>query len=132
MRYLLLFIVCFASQVAFSQPKELLGNWMPMKQEFAGKPVAKAYFENQKLIIGDGTYIVIAESTDKGTVTYNGNKLDIYGTEGINKGKHFMAIYSLEKGELTICYNLAGDSYPESMDTKGKPMYFLSVFKKGE
>jgi hypothetical protein len=48
----------------------------------------------------------------------------------VNTGKHFTAIYKYENEELTICYNLAGDSYPQSFDSKGKPMYFLAVFKK--
>jgi len=35
-----------------------------------------------------------------------------------------------ENEQLTICYNLKGDNYPETFETKGKSMYFLSVFKK--
>ena len=56
--------------------------------------------------------------------------MDIYGKEGVNSGKHFTAIYKFEEGLLTICYNLSGDRYPEAFETKGKPMYFLSVFKR--
>jgi len=78
----------------------------------------------------NGTYIVIAESIDKGVVKYRDDKMDIYGKEGVNAGKHFTAIYKFENGQLAICYNLSGDSYPETFETKGKPMYFLSVFKK--
>ena len=78
-----------------------------------------------------------AESADKGEVTYNNGKMDIYGKEGVNAGKHFTAIYKYENlpaggagGQLTICYNLMGDSYPEAFETKSKPVLFLSVFKK--
>jgi hypothetical protein len=56
--------------------------------------------------------------------------MDIFGKEGVNSGKHFTAIYKLENEYLTICYNLSGNAYPETFETKGKPMYFLSVFKK--
>ena len=56
--------------------------------------------------------------------------MDIYGKEGVNTGKHFTAIYQFENGKLTVCYNLSGDSYPETFETKGKPMFFLSVFNK--
>ncbi len=56
--------------------------------------------------------------------------MDIYGKEGVNTGKHFTAIYKIENGQLTICYNLLGNIYPEAFETKGKPMYFLSLFKK--
>jgi hypothetical protein len=48
----------------------------------------------------------------------------------LHTGKHFTAIYKYENEQLTICYNLSGDSYPETFETKGKPMYFLSIFKK--
>jgi hypothetical protein len=50
----------------------------------------------------------------------------------VNSGKHFTGLYKLENGQLTVCYNLKGDKYPDSFDTKGKPMYFMSVFKKVE
>jgi hypothetical protein len=56
--------------------------------------------------------------------------MDIYGKEGVNAGKHFTAIYKIENGQLTICYNLSGDGYPEAFETNTKPTLFLSVFKK--
>lgn len=108
----------------------LNGTWVPQAQEFSGTQLPASSFESQKLIINDSNYTVIAESVDKGTLRYSGNRIDILSKEGVNAGKHFTAIYKLENGELTICYNLKGDSYPENFDTKGKPMYFLSVFKK--
>lgn len=108
----------------------LNGTWIPVKQEFAGTGLPPAVYAKQKLIISDSNYTVIAESVDKGTTTVNGDKMDIYGKEGVNAGKHFTALHKLENGELTICYNLAGNAYPENFDTKGKPMYFLSVFRK--
>lgn len=107
------------------------GTWVPVKQEFSGNELPPSVYEKQKLIISDSNYTVIAESVDKGIIKYTGdNKMDIYGKEGPNTGKHFTAIYKLENGQLTVCYNLMGDSYPEAFDTKGKPLFFLSVFKK--
>ncbi|HEY8927562.1 MAG TPA: TIGR03067 domain-containing protein [Mucilaginibacter sp.] len=114
-----------------AQPVGLNGTWLPYKQEMGGKQWPAAIVEKQKLIIADSAYTVIAESVDKGVVKYAGdNKMDIYGRDGVNKGRHFTAIYKLENGELWICYNLKGDSYPEAFETTGKPLYFLSVFKK--
>jgi uncharacterized protein (TIGR03067 family) len=112
------------------KPGKLSGTWVPVKQEMGGTMLPKAAFENQKLIINDSTYTVIAESIDKGVVKYRNDKMDIYGKEGVNAGKHFTAIYKYENEQLTVCYNLLGNSYPEAFETKGKPMYFLSVFKK--
>ncbi len=113
-------------------PDTLNGTWIPVKQEFAGSILSEEAFEKQKLIISDSNYTVIAESIDKGIVKYTNDKIDIYSKEGPNAGKHFTAIYKFEKSELTICYNLSGDSYPETFETKDKPMYFLSIFKKEE
>ena len=108
----------------------LNGTWVPLKQEFAGKSLPAAAFEKQTLLVNDSAYTFTAESVDKGVVKYSGNTMDIYGKEGINSGKHFTALYKFENGQLTICYNLQGDIYPETFDTKGKAMYFLSVFRK--
>ncbi|HVW95709.1 MAG TPA: hypothetical protein VHA56_07055 [Mucilaginibacter sp.] len=110
----------------------LNGTWQPVKEEFGGKPWPAAMFENQKLVIADSLYTFYAESVDKGRVTYGDGKMDIYGMEGVNTGKHFMAIYKHEDGQLTICYNLKGDGYPEAFATKPQTMLFLSVFKKAE
>ena len=110
---------------------ELNGTWVPVKEEIAGTVLPPAAFEKQKLVINDSTYTFTAESVDKGVLSYSGNKIDIYGREGVNTGKHFTAIYKYENEQLTICYNLAGNGYPEAFETKGKPTLFLCVFKKG-
>jgi len=113
------------------QANKLNGTWIPVKQEIGGKELPKAVYEKQKLVIVDSNYILSAESVDKGVVKYgDGDKMDIYGKEGVNTGKHFTAIYKFENEQLTICYNLAGDSYPDGFETKSKPTLFLSVFTK--
>jgi uncharacterized protein (TIGR03067 family) len=106
------------------------GNWVPVKQEIGGTVLAATAFEKQKLVIEDSNYIFSAESVDKGIARYRDGKMDIYGREGVNTGKHFTAIYKLENDHLTICYNLSGDSYPEGFDTKGKRRFFLSEFAR--
>jgi uncharacterized protein (TIGR03067 family) len=115
---------------AIKDPNPLNGIWVPVKQEIGGKLLPKSAFEGQLLVISDSTYTVSAESFDKGVVKYSKDKMDIYGKEGINAGKHFTAIYKYANEELTVCYNLAGDSYPEAFETTSKPSLFLSVFKK--
>lgn len=128
---LALSIGCSSSKKTTQQPNHFNGTWLPVKQEFSGAAMPPSVYAKQKLIISDSTYTVVAESVDKGVIKYSGdNKMDIYGKEGPNAGKHFTAIYKYENEELTVCYNLAGNSYPESFDTKGKPMFFMSVFKR--
>ena len=111
---------------------KLNGIWIPISEEIAGTSLPRSSFETQHLIINDSTYTFTAESVDKGIVKYQDKKMDIYGKEGVNNGKHFTAIYKSNGDQLTICYNLAGDVYPESFSTKGKPLYFLCVFARGE
>jgi uncharacterized protein (TIGR03067 family) len=112
------------------KPKNLDGTWVPQREELAGKPIPAAAFAALRMVIADSLYTVTAESVDKGVVRYKGGKMDIYGREGVNAGKHFTAIYKYEGEQLTICYNLDGDVYPESFATEGHPMFFLSVFNK--
>lgn len=109
---------------------ELNGDWRPIKQEIGGTDLPTTAFEKQMLNISDSTYTMSAESVDKGILRYKDGKMDIYGKDGVNAGKHFTAIYKLDNEQLTICYNLAGDSYPEKFETQGKETLFLSVFKK--
>ena len=106
------------------------GTWVPIKQELGGKLLPKTIYAKQKLILNDSTYTFSAESIDKGIVKHRDDKMDIYGKEGVNAGKHFTAIYKYDNEQLTICYNLMGDSYPEGFETKSKPTLFLSVFTK--
>ena len=130
--YLLVFLLVFVSGYLRAQ-RVSEGSWVPVRQEMAGQALPPSAFEKQKLTVVDSNYTYIAESVDKGIVRASGdNKLDIYGKQGPNIGKHFMAIYKIDKESMTICYNLAGDGYPEDFETKGHPMYFLSVFKKVE
>lgn len=109
---------------------ELNGIWIPAMEEFGGTMIPETNFANQTLIINDSIYEFTAESVDIGVLKYGDGKMDIYGKDGVNAGKHFRTIYKLENDELTICYNLNGDNYPEAFETKGNPMYFLAVFKR--
>lgn len=123
-------IGCATTKKSSTSSNVLNGTWKPISQEMGGKQLPPAVFQTQKLIISDTTYIFTAESVDKGTLKYKNGQMDIYGKEGVNTGKHFPAIYKLDNDQLTICYNLKGDSYPTEFKTKSKAALFLSVFKK--
>jgi uncharacterized protein (TIGR03067 family) len=121
---------CAGTKKAGNNSSSLNGTWVPVRQEMGGKELPEAVYKTQQLIIDDSSYTLVAESVDKGVVRYSGQQMDIYGREGVNKGKHFTALYKLDNGQLTICYNLRGTDYPTTFETAGKPLYFLSVFKK--
>lgn len=126
----LLILTITASAKNDKKGNELNGIWKPIKQEMGGTALPPAAFEKETLTIDNQKYTMVAESIDEGLAISNDGKMDIYGKEGVNKGKHFTAIYKLENGQLTICYNLAGDTYPTDFDTKDKQMFFMSVFKR--
>lgn len=134
--FLLIFLLSFTAASGISKQvtinTDLDGTWIPVKQEIAGTTLPPVIFEKQKLVIEDSLYTVVAESVDKGVVRYEGGRMDVYGKNGVNAGKHFKAIYKLEGGELTICYDLTGQGYPLNFDTKGMSSYFLSIYKKQE
>ena len=122
---------CSATKKTTAVQHPLDGTWIPVSQEMGGKPFPQAMFATQKLVLQDTNYTMVAESVDKGVTRLSeGGKMDIYGREGVNTGKHFSAIYKLEADQLTVCYNLMGDSYPAEFATAGKPLYFMSVFKR--
>ena len=126
-----LLLGCVATRIAKPGSTALNGTWVPVSQEFGGKQLPPILFEKQKLVLLDSNYTFTAESIDKGVLDYSDGKMDIYGRQGVNTGKHFMAIYKMENGQLTICYNLLGNRYPVAYATKGKPNFFISVYKKG-
>lgn len=71
----------------------LNGTWIPVSETIGSTALPAAAFATQKLVINDSNYTFTAESVDKGVVQTAGNKMDIYGREGVNMGKHFMALY---------------------------------------
>jgi len=123
---------CGTSQKTTASKYPLNGTWVPVREEMAGKALPPAAFATQKLIISDDHYIFNAESEDTGDLSYANGTMDIYGRKGVNTGKHFMTRYKLENGHLIICYNLAGTSYPEDFETKGKPGYFLAEYQQSK
>ena len=128
--FMALVVSCYVTKPLDANKHPLNGVWIPIQQEMGGKPIPVIATASQKLTIQDTTYTLVAESTDRGTVIYGGGKMDIYGKEGPNAGKHYSAIYKLEGEQLTICYNLFGDPYPTTYETNQHPTYFMSVFKK--
>ena len=128
----LLFILCLVCSTikVTAQSNKLNGNWKPVREEIGGTELPPATFEKQTLTIIDSNYTFVAESVDKGIAVYKDGKMDIYGKDGVNNGKHFSAIYKFDNELLLICYNLSGDKYPEAFETKSKPTYFLVKFKK--
>jgi uncharacterized protein (TIGR03067 family) len=110
------------------------GTWLATEAEMSGKTLPKTFSENLKLTLKDKDYEVVADSPDRGTVTYNNSadpkEMDIKGVEGPNKGKTYLAIYKLKDDKLTICYDLSGESRPTEFKTKAKTKLFLVTYER--
>jgi uncharacterized protein (TIGR03067 family) len=110
------------------------GTWLASNAELDGKKMPKKAIANLKLTLKEGKYEVVAESPDRGTVTYDNSampkQMDIKGTEGPNKGKTFLAIYELENDKLTICYDLSGSSRPSEFKTSPETRLFLVTYER--
>lgn len=115
--------------------KNLKGTWKPVRQEIGGRTILRPTYVNQTLEIRDSTYKIEADEDieglqeDEGKIYIQKNKIDFYGKQGNNKGRHITAIFKIEKDQLIICYNLGGIGYPDTYVTDGKPQYLLSVYK---
>src|SRR6516225_10085148 len=74
------------------------GTWLASSAELGGKKLPTTT-PGIKLTLDKGKYEVIAESPDRGTVTYDTaakpKAMDIKGTDGPNKGRTILAIYEL-------------------------------------
>lgn len=126
----LLTLSCSSSKESASNSGNLNGSWQPVREEMNGQELPQTSFEGQRLAIADSVFLFVAEGVDEGIIRYEDGKMDIFIEDGVNIGKHFPAIYKLENGFLTICYNLAGDKYPEAFETKSNENYLLTVFRK--
>jgi hypothetical protein len=47
------------------------------------------------------------------------------GIFGPNKGKIFKCIYRFDGEDLITCYNLGGEDFPVSFDSKTHPLHYL-------
>lgn len=110
------------------------GTWLASEAEMNGKKLPKSFSENLKLTLKDKEYEAVAESPDRGTVTYNKSadpkEMDIKGVEGPNKGKTILAIYELKNDKLKICYDLSGKDRPSEFKTKAKTKLFLVTYER--
>jgi uncharacterized protein (TIGR03067 family) len=110
------------------------GTWLATSAELAGKKLPQKEGESITLTLKKGDYELVAESPDKGTVTYNDSadpkEMDIKGVEGPNKGKTFLAIYELSGDKLKICYDLTGKDRPTEFKTRPKSKLLLITYER--
>ncbi len=130
---LLAVLPCLAPR-ALAEDREpaIDGTWLLTSAELGGVELPKG--AAIKLTLKGGTYELVAESPDRGTVTYDTSAkpkaMDIKGTDGPNKGKTFLAIYDLSGDKLTVCYDLTGKARPTEFATRPKTKLFLATYQR--
>ncbi|MDB6020661.1 MAG: hypothetical protein JWQ04_518 [Pedosphaera sp.] len=114
--------------------KALQGNWIPVKAELAGQPMADAVMKSITLKLDHGKYLVtVAGEPDNGTytldLTSNPKGMTITGTEGPNHGRTFPAIYELKGDTLRICYDLSGAKRPTAFKSLAGTKLYLVTYR---
>lgn len=112
------------------------GTWKPVEAELAGLELHVGALGRMILTIkGDHYFLSIPdEELDQGTIKLDPAKkpktMDIFGTEGPNKGRTFPAIYELAGDTLRICYNLEGRTRPAQFKTGADAKFFLVTYQR--
>ena len=118
--------------------KAIEGTWIPTKADLGGQPMAEAILKTISLKLESGKYLVlVAGEPDKGTYTLDTTaqpkSMSVVGTEGVNHGRTFPAIYELDGDTLRICYDLSGAKYPtEFKSLPGTKLYLVTYSRKKE
>jgi uncharacterized protein (TIGR03067 family) len=118
--------------------KAVQGKWKPTKAELAGQPMADAVLKVISLKLDNGKYeVFVGDEPDRGTYTVDSTtqpkSMTVTGTDGVNRGKTFPAIYELKGDTLRICYDLSGAKRPtEFKSIAGTKLYLVTYNRKNE
>ena len=88
------------------------------------------------LKLEDGKYeVFVGDEPDRGTYTVDSTaqpkSMTVTGTDGVNRGKTFPAIYELKGDTLRICYDLSGAKRPtEFKSIAGTKLYLVTYNRK--
>lgn len=143
------FVLIVANGLAFAEDKpkqtpeeinkadleKLSGAWVVTKAEAGGTELPKEFFAEIVLTIDGDKYKVegIPEGTQSGLLTIDATKdikeMSIEPKEGPNADKPVKAIYKLEEGKLSICYDLTGQAFPKEFKTEANGPQLLIVYE---
>ena len=121
---------------SFDDAKAVQGSWQPVRAELAGQPMADAVLKIISLKLDNGKYeVFVGSEPDRGTYTLDMKSkprgMSVTGTDGVNQGKTFPAIYELKGDTLRICYDLSGAKRPtEFKSVAGTKLYLVTYARK--
>ena len=109
---------------------ELSGKWKIAEAELGGRQLPATSFDKMILEMDENSYQVHEDNViDSGLLQQIAGSspaaMTITSLFGPNQGKTFACIYRFEKDDLIICYNLGGDSLPESFATMENTLLYL-------
>lgn len=112
----------------------LAGMWQLKAAKINGTNFPATLINTTTLQLDGEAYEVMSGgNSDKGTcvldTTSTPYKMTISGTEGANEGKTLLAIVEMpNESTLHICYDLAGEAFPENYDSTTDNAYFSAWY----
>ena len=136
-RRMALLILAFALPLFADDKKakdeSLLGKWEVVSAHFNGAEVARL---KGRVIVMDNAKMVINEKDEKaGTLSYSidakvdPKQIDL---ERASSKLKALGIYTVDKGELRICYGEPGAARPKKFESIAGDKNFLLVLKKAK
>ena len=114
-------------------PAELQGEWKAAVLEKGGKRTPDAAVKAVSVVIKGDTFAlknrdtVVEEVTLKADPTKSPKQISITPLKGPRKGKEHLGIYSLEGGQLKLCWAVPGNPRPTGFTTTPETGDFLLV-----
>jgi uncharacterized protein (TIGR03067 family) len=142
MKFLLCICLAAGASLGTSTPgvlddaKAVQGSWRPVRAQLAGQPMGDAVLKIISLKLDHGNYeVIVGSEPDRGTYTLDTRSkprgMTVTGTDGVNQGKTFPAIYELKGDTLRICYDLSGAKRPtEFKSVAGTKLYLVTYARK--
>jgi uncharacterized protein (TIGR03067 family) len=115
--------------------KKLEGVYVMVSGEAKGEKLPDKIVKTATLTVkGDKHTVKIGEDTIIGThklaPTSKPKEMDSTDTEGEFKGKTYLGIYKMEKGEFTVCFAPPGKDRPKEFTTRSGTGEILHIWKK--
>jgi uncharacterized protein (TIGR03067 family) len=128
-------IAALAQDDAEKELKKAEGVYVMVAGEAKGEKLPEKIVKTGTLTIqGDKHTVKLGDDSIIGThklaPTKKPKEIDATDTEGSFKGKTYLGIYKLEKGEFTVCFAPPGKDRPKEFTTKSGTGEILHVWKK--
>ena len=116
--------------------EKVIGNWQALSGTVAGMALGDEVVSATTLCIGPHSYEVnLAGNIDRGSCEFESStmpiKMKIFGQEGPNAGKTYLAILEFVKAdEIRVAYDLSGSTYPSCFDPTTDKHNYVASFRR--